>query len=151
MPAAKPVAVAAVPPLGDQLYVYVPVPPVTVAVALPVEAPWQATFVCVGVKLNAVGSVMVYDWLIWQLLASVTVTVYVPAARPLDVAAVPPLGDQLYVYALVPPVTVAVAEPFIPLLQLTLVCVGVIASAAGSVMVKLCVVWQVLPSVMVTV
>lgn len=42
----------------------------------------------------------------------VTVTVYVPAARPVMVAVVPPL-DQEYVYGVVPPVALAVAEPLL--------------------------------------
>jgi len=41
----NPVAVAAVPPLGDQLYVNGPVPPEAVIVAEPFDPPLQETFV----------------------------------------------------------------------------------------------------------
>ena len=48
----------------------------------PVEAPLQSTFTCVVLKAKAAGCVMVAETVLVQLFASVTVTVYVPAARP---------------------------------------------------------------------
>jgi hypothetical protein len=45
-PAVRPLAVAAVPPLGAQEYVFAPIPPVTETVADPVLPPLQAMFVC---------------------------------------------------------------------------------------------------------
>ena len=39
------------------------------------------TFVCVDITLTAVGSVIVIFSIILQLLASVTITLYIPAVR----------------------------------------------------------------------
>jgi hypothetical protein len=64
----------------------------------------------------------------------VTVTVYVPAASPVAVAAVPPDGDHEYVYPGVPPLGVTVAEPFVLPLHDTFVWALVVASGAGCVM-----------------
>jgi hypothetical protein len=66
-----------------------------------------------------------------QVLASVMVTVYVPAASPVAVAAVPPDGAHAYVYAPVPPVTVTVAEPLVPPLHATLTWEVVAVIAEG--------------------
>jgi hypothetical protein len=44
--------------------------------------PLQETLVPEMVLLNAVGAVMVTDFVVVHALASVTVTVYVPAAKP---------------------------------------------------------------------
>ena len=67
-------AVAALPPLGAQLYVYEPVPPVALAVAVPV-LPEQEEGVDVALALIADGCVMVVTCVVVQLFASVTVTV----------------------------------------------------------------------------
>ena len=57
-------------------------PPVTVRSIAPVELPLQSTFVCVVLALKAAaGCVIVTDAVVVQPLASVTVTVYVPAAK----------------------------------------------------------------------
>lgn len=127
-------------------------PPVTAALASPSQALLQETSVWVEVTTSGAGSVMLNVCVATQPFASVTVAVYVPAARPLAVAAVPPLGDQAYEYAGVPPVTVTVAEPVLPPLQATFVCAPVLASAeAGCVMLKVCEERQPLASVIVTV
>ena len=65
-------------------------PPVAVTVAEPVAPPKQSTFVCaVIVAANAAaGSVMVTVAVVVHPPASVTVTVYVPAARPVAVLTV---------------------------------------------------------------
>ena len=55
--------------------------------------------------------------------APVTVQVYVPAHRPVAVAAVPPDGVHAYVNGPVPDVIVVVAEPVHEPLQVMLVCV----------------------------
>jgi len=55
-----------------------------------------------------------------QECASVTVTVYVPAARLEADAAVPPEGDHTYVYGGVPPLTEIAAAPSLPPRQETL-------------------------------
>ena len=92
VPAINPVALAPVPPEGAHAYVYVPVPPVAVTVALPVAAPLHRIFVCAGVNEIAGGCVIVAVAVATQPFASVMVTVYEPAARPVAVAAVPPDG-----------------------------------------------------------
>ncbi len=85
-----------------------------------------------------------------QPLASVTVTVYVPAARLEAVAEVAPL-DQAKEYDVVPPVAEAVASPSLPPLQLTLSVYAVAAtSTAGSVIVTEAESVQPLASVTVT-
>jgi hypothetical protein len=64
------------------------VPPVTVKSADPVLPPLHATFVPVIVPLKAVGSVIVTVSVVTLLFASVTVTVYVTADKPVAVAVV---------------------------------------------------------------
>ena len=86
-----------------------------------------------------------------QPLASVAVTIYVPAARPLAVAPEAPL-DQVYVTTPVPPDDEAVAEPLEPPKQLTGVGAAIAAtSAAGCEIVVVAVVLQLFASVTVTV
>ena len=90
-PAAKPVAVAPVAALL-QAYVFVPVPPVEVAVAEPLAPPLHNTFVCAEIDADtAVGCVIVTVADAVHPLASVAVTVYAPAANPVAVAPVAPL------------------------------------------------------------
>ena len=121
-PALKPEAVADVPPDGDHEYVYPPAPPDGLTEAEPFEAPLQDTFVCEPVEvLIAVGWVMVKLRVAVQALASVTVTVYTPALKPVAVADVPPDGDHEYVYPPAPPDGVTEAVPFEPPLHDTLV------------------------------
>ena len=93
-PALKPVAVALVCPPGAHAYVYGVVPPPAVAVALPLLLPQEAGIVEV-LTVNTAGWVIVAEAVFVQLFASVTVTVYVPALKPVAVAFVPPLGVQL--------------------------------------------------------
>src|SRR6185295_9392497 len=73
-PAARLLAVAALPPEGDQENVYPPTPPEGFTVADPVLAP-QFVGVDEEVELIAVGSVMVALAVAVQPFASVTVTV----------------------------------------------------------------------------
>ena len=83
------------PPPPDQLNVFVPVPPVAEAVAEPSLPPLQLTFVGVPMEATtAVGSVIVTDSVSVHPLASVTVTVYVPAVKLDAVAEEPPPPDQ---------------------------------------------------------
>jgi hypothetical protein len=77
--------------------VYPGVPLETVTVAVPVLPPLQRTLVVEVNALIAVGWVTVVVAVAVHPLESVTVAVYVPAASPVAVAAVPPLGAQLYV------------------------------------------------------
>ena len=83
VPAAKPVAVAEVWPLFHR-YVIVPVPPVPAAVAVPSEAPKQETFVdaLIVTATALAGCVIVTVAVSVQPLASVTVTVWLPAVSP---------------------------------------------------------------------
>jgi hypothetical protein len=71
-----------------------------------------------------------------QPLASVTVTVYEPEARPVAVEPVPPDGAQEYVYGPVPPDGATLALPVDAPLHNTFVCVVVAVNAVGCVMVK---------------
>jgi len=145
-------AVADEPPPPDQAYVFVPVPPVADAVADPLAPPKHETFVGVPIDATkAVGCVMVVVSVSVQPLASVIVTVYVPAANPELIAAVPPLLHA-YVYAVVPPEAEAVADPSDAPLQLTLVGVPMAAvNTVGCVIVTVSVSVQPFASVTVTV
>ena len=74
----------------------------------------------IWVPICTIASVIVAVVVIVQPLASVTVTVYVPAAKPVSVAADPPLLHA-YVYPGVPLFPAAVAEPVELPLQSTFV------------------------------
>jgi hypothetical protein len=67
------------------------------------------------------------------------------------VAALPPLGDQEYVNGPVPPAGVTVALPFVPLKQVMSVEAIVALIGEAVVIVAVCVVVQLLASVIVTV
>jgi hypothetical protein len=93
-PAAKPVAVAPVAELLHK-YVFVPVPPVALTVAEPVDAPLHKTFTCDEIVAEtAVGWVNVELAVAVNPPVAVTVTVYVPAARPVMAADVAPLLQE---------------------------------------------------------
>jgi hypothetical protein len=130
---------------------YEPVPPAAEIVAAPLLPLLQLTFVIdVTLDVSPAGCVMVTVWVLVQELASVMVQVYVPAARPVAVAAVPPAGAQEYVYEGVPPETEIVAAPLLPPLQLTFVVDKTPdVSTEGCVIVTAWVLIQALPSVMV--
>src|SRR5439155_665168 len=105
--------------------VLLPVPPLTLAVALPLLPPKQSTLTCaLMLALNAVsGCVMVALAVAVQPLASLTVTMYVPAPR---LVAVEPFCTGLVfhenVLLPVPPLALAVALPLVPPKQSTLTC-----------------------------
>src|ERR1039458_4484493 len=82
----------------------------------------------------AAGSVIVICAIAWQLFASATVQVYVPAIRLMSVAPFVP-SLQLYTYpaAGVPPPAVAMADPVLPPLQSTLVPTMPLVKSVGSV------------------
>ena len=125
------------------------VPPLTVNVIEPVEAPLQSTFTCVLLRLGPLVLLIVAEVVFVQALASVTVTVYVPAARPL-ISWVVALFDQLYVYGETPPLTVKSMEPFgLPQVEFTVVVLN--TTADGCVMVADVVFVQAFASVTVTV
>ena len=150
VPATNPVMLAVVAELL-QAKMYGAVPPAPLAVADPLLPPLQLTFVFATVDAtNAVGSVIVVLDVVVQLFASVTVTVYVPATRPLAVADVAELLHAK-VYGDVPPDPFAVAAPLLPPLQLTGVFEALAANSTGSVMVTLDVLVQELASDTVTV
>ena len=125
-------AVADEPPPPDQAYVFVPVPPVADAVADPLAPPKHETFVGVPIDATkAVGCVMVVVSVSVQPLASVIVTVYVPAVNEEAVAEEPPPPDHAYVLVPVPPVAEAVADPLEPPKQDTFVVVPMLATRAA--------------------
>ena len=75
-----------------------------------------------------------------------------PAGNELAVAALPPLGDQVKVYGVVPPVTLTVADPVLPPLQFTFVLAEIVAVGdAGFVTIAVDVFIHPLLSVTVTV
>jgi hypothetical protein len=116
--------------------VYAPVPPVALAVAPPSLKPLHVVLLSTTVDATTnVGSVTVTDALSVQPFASVNVTEYVPAITPVILAVVAVLL-HIYVYAIVPPVALAVAPPSLKPLQLTLLsnCVEA-TNTAGSVTV----------------
>jgi hypothetical protein len=85
--------------------------------------------------VNAVGSVTVDVAVVEQPLASVTVTVYVPATKLLFVAVVVPF-DHAYVYAGVPPFAATATSPFEPpLINTFAFTVDVETNIVGSVMI----------------
>ena len=92
-------------------YIYGPVPPAGVAVALPSEpAKHDTSTEAIVVLSAAAGSVMFTVSVSVQPLLSVRVTVYEPAMRPVAVAVVC-TGTVLheYEYGVVPPPGIAVA------------------------------------------
>ena len=95
-------------------------PPVATTDATPVDAEEHDVLLSTAaVANNAVGSVIIIDVESVQPLASVTVTEYVPAKTP-EIDAVVAELLHAYVYAVVPPVALAVAAPSDAPLQLTL-------------------------------
>ena len=74
---------------------YAVVPPVAEAVASPSFPPLQLTLLSTEVAATSTaGSVMTTDEESVQPLASVTVTLYVPAPNPVSVADVPPVFHE---------------------------------------------------------
>ena len=73
---------------------YGELPPVGLAVALPVLEQAVALLFIDGLGSIAAGAVIVTVTVAEMLLLSFTVMVYVPALNPVAVALVPPLGDQ---------------------------------------------------------
>src|SRR6185437_80675 len=133
VPAVNPVAVALVPPLGAHENVYAGVPPEGEAVAVPLgSVPPQAEGVDEPAIAIARGCVIIAEAVAVHPLASVTVTVYVPALRLLAVALVPPLGVHAKVYGTVPPKGFAVAEPVLPPLHLSLIIPPVVTLSAAA-------------------
>jgi hypothetical protein len=132
-----------------QEYVSLPLPPLCVTVAVPLEPPLQDTGVDVADAVSTAGSVTVVDAVAEQPLLSVTVTEYDPAARPVAVAPVW-LFDHRYVLPPLPPAGVTVAVPLLPPLQETGVDDADAVRTAGSVTVADAVAEQPLLSVTVT-
>ncbi len=94
----------------------------------------QLAFVATALADSIVGSVTSTEAVAVQPLASVTVTLYVPAERSV-ISSVTALLLHTKVYGAVPPVTVKSAAPFVPPLQLTLVATPAAESTVGSVIV----------------
>jgi hypothetical protein len=81
---------------------------------------------------------------------SVRVIVYVSSGRFVATAAVPPVGDQLYVYGCVPPLAFTVAVPLLPTMQETGVLDKLAVIGNGSVTVTTSDVRQPFRSVILT-
>jgi hypothetical protein len=130
VPATRPVLSSVVTPL-PQLNEYGAVPPVAVRLAAPVELPKQRTFVPEMLAASAAaGCVMTTEAVVEQLLASVTVTEYVPAVKFARSSVVAPF-DHRYVYAVVPPDTDKLAAPVELAKQRTFVPLILAARAAA--------------------
>jgi hypothetical protein len=133
-PAARLLAVAALPPEGLHAYVKAPVPPEAETVAVPLVPPKHDTGVNVAVTVIAVGCVTATVAEVVQPLASVTVTDHVPAVRPVTAAVPSPVGlpgDQLNVLPPAPPVVETEAVPVAPPLHNTGVATAVEVNAGG--------------------
>lgn len=115
------------------------------------EAPGQTEAgVAVAVITNCGGCVIIADCKVVQLLASVTVTLYVLAVKLVAVGFVcPPV--QIFVYGPVPPEGDTVAVPSEPPKQVTAVEEVVAVNAVGSVTIPEVVLVQLFPSVTTTV
>ena len=87
-----------------------PLPPDAVAVAVALLDPLHKIFEWVAVIVNAGGSTMLVVAVPVQPIASAMVTVYVPLTKLFVVDALPPEGDQVYVYPPVPPDAVTVPD-----------------------------------------
>jgi hypothetical protein len=88
VPGLNPFAVVLFPPVGDQLYVSVPVPPLAVTVAVPLLAPLQVILV---VRTEACGPLALITFAVAVAvhpLTSVINTEYVPADNPVAVVVV---------------------------------------------------------------
>lgn len=140
-PAPNPVGFAPLPD-GVHAYEYGPVPPVTVMDAAPLLLPHVAGVAdvvaasaggCVILKVRVAVHPPGFD---------VTVTVYTPAHNPVAEEPVPPLGAHEYVYDPGPPEAVTEAAPVQAPLHNTFVCVPVVVSAGGCVMLYVCVAVQ---------
>lgn len=92
---------------------YGAVPPVTVAVAFPLQPFVAFVFVTETIK-ELVSLIIVTEAVSERLLESVTITVYAPAHNESTYAEVPPL-DHEKVYGAAPPVAEAVDVPLHPL------------------------------------
>ena len=112
-------------------------PPVALAVAVPVESPLHVRFVDVAVAVTGPPPTVMLRVLLHGC-ASVTVTRYVPGARPVKLEAVV-LLFHLYLYGALPPVTVRYIDPLLGVSQSTLVTVGVTASGTNKVSVAVAV------------
>ena len=109
---------------------------------VPSAAPKQLTFVALADTVTVIGSVIVTSVVAVHPLASVTVNVYVPAAKP--------VCDGVTVNVPVPPDPVITTEPVEPPLQETFtLLVNVAVTAVGSVTVILVVAAHPLASVTV--
>ncbi len=109
-------------------------PPTGVASILPVASPLHSTSTEVSDSSKSVGSVNVTDRDITQLLASVTMTVYVPATRLLLSSVVMP-SFHANAYGVTPPMTVRSMLPVASLLQAIFIDCSESSSKGGSVIV----------------
>lgn len=154
MPADNPLTSSGsgLPGICSQLYVYGAVPPFTVTLIAPLFKPHVAG-VTTCVIVNAAGWVTVPQTVAVQPLPSVTVTQYVPGARPIRsfTLFVPAMCAQSYVNGAVPPTIVSDNVPVFVPKHNAAVGVAVTVGGVGSVKVQLAVLVQPALSVTVTV
>ncbi len=89
-------------------------PPITVAVAFPLQFPPVSPTVETETVNAVVSVVMIKETVSVRLVESVTTTLYIPEQRESAKVPFPPF-DHEYEYGAVPPVAVAVAFPLQPL------------------------------------
>jgi hypothetical protein len=116
----------------------------------PLDLPKHEALVTVALGLMGFGMLNVALVVAVQLLASVTVTVKVPAVRSVRSSLVAPLL-QAKAYGVVPPDTVRLTDPLVPAQQVTLVVKTLVEIAVGWLTVAPAVAVQALASVIVTV
>lgn len=94
-PAVKLLFTAVLPAIGDQVYVYVPPPPLTVTDPEPLFDPKQFTLVCVGTTVMELGVTIVAEALVKQPLASVMVADIGPPLRPVATTVEPAVAVKV--------------------------------------------------------
>jgi hypothetical protein len=146
-------AVSVVPLIVPPVLVYtiVPTPPVTLNAELPIP-PLHNAAISVDATTMAAGAVMVAVAVVVQPLASVTVTLYVPAAKAFGSSTSAAELSQSNVNGAVPPDTVRLILPLLTPAQVAFVATAVADSAtAGSVIVTVAMLIHNFASVIVTV
>lgn len=123
VPADKPLIMLPLTVPAEELNVYGLTPPTALTTTLPLLPPLMLTFVWdVTLAVNAAGCVIVAVTVVVQPLVSVTVNVYVPAAKPVCA------GETLYPG--VPPVETTTTLPLLNPKPVALVCEAILALKA---------------------
>lgn len=125
------------PTAGCKVKVYTPDPPEGVELIEPLQSPLQVGDVIVALAVMGSGSVISTVAAVGHRFASRTFSVYVPWHKAVMLFVPCPSGfpgDQVKVYGVVPPVTLATAEPLQTPLQARSVFVMFTTVAGGWVM-----------------